>query len=132
MEEKPTTRAVRRGPEVCTLCGERMPPVHRTGRIPIYCSDACRKAAYEARRLRKPDAFTVKVVETTTTTEITHAVETCAAKVLDSPWETRKLLVELARRINRDEISKSEWITLSHGFDRLGEAMLARIQRNNP
>lgn len=31
------------------------------------------------------------------------------------------MLVELARRINRDDISRSDWITLSHGFERLGE-----------
>lgn len=52
------TRKVRRGPVTCTQCGGRMPPVQPTGRIPIYCSGRCRKTAYEARRLRKPDAKT--------------------------------------------------------------------------
>ena len=130
MEEKPTPRVVRRGPENCTQCGGRMPPVQPTGRIPIYCSDRCRKAAYEARRLRKPDAFAVKVIETTTTTEITHPIEACASNVLGSPWETRKLLVELARRINRGEIQDVEWITLGHGFDRLSEALASRRQHH--
>ena len=128
MEEKPTQRVVRRGPENCAQCGGRMPPVQPTGRIPIYCSDRCRKAAYEARRLRKPDAFAVKVIETTRTTEITHPVEACASNVLASPWETRKLLVELARRINRGEVQDVEWIALGHGFDRLSEALASRRQ----
>lgn len=129
MDEKPVTRKVRRGPETCTHCGGRMPPVQPTGRIPIYCSDRCRKAAYEARRLRKPDAFSVKVVETSTTTEVLHPTEVCVQNVLASPWETRQLLVELARRINRDQVTEAEWITLQHAFDRLSEALIGRIQR---
>jgi len=129
MDAKPATRTVRRGPQTCTQCGGSMPPIQPTGRIPIYCSDACRKAAYEARRLRKPDAFTVKVVETSTTTEIRHPIETCVDNVLASPWEVRKMLIELARKINRDEFTEADWIALEYGFDRLSEALIGRIQR---
>lgn len=129
MNGEPTTQKVRRGPETCTQCRGPMPPVQPTGRIPIYCSDRCRKAAYEDRRLRKPDAFSVKVVETTTTTEVRHPIETCVDNVLASSWEVRKLLVELARRINRDQFSETDWIALEYGFDRLSEALMGRIQR---
>lgn len=64
MATEPRTLTVRTGPGECTACSGPMPPIKPTGRIPIYCSGACRKAAYEARRLRKSDAFAVKVVET--------------------------------------------------------------------
>ncbi|GAC1385883.1 MAG: hypothetical protein NVSMB48_23690 [Marmoricola sp.] len=106
-----------------------MPPVKATGRIPIYCSDACRKAAYEARRLRKPQAFTVKVVETKTTVEELHSAETCANRLLESAWNVRALLVELARRIDRDGFSDTDWIALGYGFDRLDEALGALVRR---
>lgn len=125
----PAKRTVRTGPKRCVQCEGPMPPVKSTGRIPIYCSDACRKAAYEARRLRKPAAFAVKVVETRTTVEELHSAETCAKKVLESAWNVRALLVELARRIDRDDFSDTDWIALGYGFDQLDGALRELVGR---
>jgi hypothetical protein len=47
----------------CQYCGGPMPASATTGRRRVYCSAACRKAAYEMRRARKPDATRVKLVD---------------------------------------------------------------------
>ena len=37
----------------CARCGSALPAAAATGRPRVYCSPACRKAAYEDRRARK-------------------------------------------------------------------------------
>ena len=50
-------------PTKCARCGSKLKDVKPTGRPRIYCSPACRKAAYEDRRAHRDGAVKVQVVE---------------------------------------------------------------------
>lgn len=50
-------------PTKCARCGGKLKDVKPTGRPRIYCSPACRKAAYEDRRAHRDGAVQVQVVE---------------------------------------------------------------------
>lgn len=65
-----------------------MPPAqsHRAGPGPLL--RACRKAAHDARRARKPAAFETRVVVHETVLE--HGLDDCVARVLASTAACRK------------------------------------------
>ena len=50
-------------PTTCARCGTKLKEVKTTGRPRLYCSPACRKAAYEDRRAHRDGAVKVQVVE---------------------------------------------------------------------
>ena len=50
-------------PTKCARCGSKLKDVKPTGRPRIYCSPACRKAAYEDRRAHRDGAVKVQVVK---------------------------------------------------------------------
>jgi len=50
-------------PTTCARCGARLAELKATGRPRVYCSSACRKAAYEDRRAHRDGAVKVQVVE---------------------------------------------------------------------
>jgi len=73
--------------EACPRCGG---PVHWSGRgrRARWCSQACRRAAYEERRAAATGAIAVRVVERETTREPTPTE--CVARVLTSPGRAEK------------------------------------------
>ncbi len=77
----------------CAFCAGPMPPPAGTGRPAVFCSGACRKAAHEARRTARPDAFTVKVVDRVVVQS--HDLPGCVAQVIVSPAACRHILVAL-------------------------------------
>jgi hypothetical protein len=89
-----------------------MPPDPGTGRRRVYCTPACRKAAYEDRRAKKPGAVQVKlvdrlVVETVETTRVIdrgHTISQCLDTVADSPRAAANLPGSLTARIKNDEV----------------------------
>lgn len=50
-------------PTTCARCGTKLREVKHTGRPRLYCSPACRKAAYEDRRAHRDGAVKVQIVE---------------------------------------------------------------------
>ena len=75
--------------ESCPRCGG---PVHWSGRgrRARWCSQACRRAAYEERRAAATGAIAVRVVQRETTREPSPAE--CVARVLTSPRACREVL----------------------------------------
>ncbi|MFT4298472.1 MAG: hypothetical protein QM597_02390 [Aeromicrobium sp.] len=75
-------------PTKCARCGSKLKDVKPTGRPRIYCSPACRKAAYENRRARRDGAAKVQVVERVVTDvrerriEVPHPRIDCIKSVL--------------------------------------------------
>jgi hypothetical protein len=73
-------------PTRCARCGGRLANPKTTGRPRLYCSPACRKAAYEDRRAKKDGAIKVQVIErVVTTTEVReepHFLDECMYAVL--------------------------------------------------
>lgn len=78
----------------CPRCGREVQrkPI---GRPPIWCSQACRRAAYEERRAAARGAIAVEVVERIETLE--HPIGTCVDRTLASPAGCRRVVYELAR-----------------------------------
>lgn len=110
IRQKTTTRRILQ--TLCARCGRLLPTAAATGRPRVYCGPACRKAAYEDRRARKPEAFQVRIVERTVveTVEITRTVTNVVLGVsglaragtlqLDGKWQpAARALAELNRAI---------------------------------
>ena len=75
-----------------------MPPPASRGRTRIWCSERCKKAAYEARRSSHGDSISVKVVERVVVQE--HDVNECVRRVQASPVATRHVLYEVVRLVD--------------------------------
>lgn len=75
-------------PSTCARCGAQLDHPKTTGRPRLYCSAACRKAAYEDRRAKRDGAVTIQVVEKLVTeirerpVEVPHPPARCLSTVL--------------------------------------------------
>ena len=100
----------------CQHCGGPMPAGKATGRRAVYCTPACRKAAYEKRRARKPDATIVKVVDRVvietheTVIDKGHDIGTCQFRVAQSPRACTLIVQHLAGLARKQELlDNNEW-----------------------
>lgn len=109
-----------------------MPPGKPTGRTRLYCSPACRKAAYEERRARKPDATIVKVVDRVvvehheTVIDKGHDIGTCQFRVAQSPRACTLIvqhLVGMAR--NNELLEDPKWQPTVRAIEDLFNAITA-------
>jgi endogenous inhibitor of DNA gyrase (YacG/DUF329 family) len=91
---------------VCPRCGSPV-PVRATGRPARWCSQRCRRAAYEERRAADAGAIAVEVVETVTTTE--HGLDECVRRVQASPVAMRKVLTHLTKLLAEDGLRDPKW-----------------------
>jgi endogenous inhibitor of DNA gyrase (YacG/DUF329 family) len=91
---------------VCPRCGDPI-PVRTMGRPARWCSQRCRRAAYEERRAAAAGAIAVEVVETVTTTE--HGLDECVRRVQASPVAARKVLTHLTKVMAEDGLRDSKW-----------------------
>jgi endogenous inhibitor of DNA gyrase (YacG/DUF329 family) len=91
---------------VCPRC-ENPIPVRATGRPARWCSQRCRRAAYEERRAAATGAIAVEVVETVTTTE--HELDECVRRVQASPVAARKVLTHLTKLLAEDGLRDPRW-----------------------
>jgi endogenous inhibitor of DNA gyrase (YacG/DUF329 family) len=91
---------------VCPRCGGPI-PVRATGRPASWCSQRCRRAAYEERRAAAAGAIAVDVVETITTTE--HGLDECVRRVQASPVAVRKVLTHLTKLLAEDGLRDPKW-----------------------
>lgn len=85
--KRPTHCAHCREPFLLALCSR--------GRTRVYCSDSCRKAAFEARRSKREGAVEVRVVERVVTRE--HDIRECVRRVEASPVAVRNVIYEVVR-----------------------------------
>ena len=106
----------------CVNCGGPMPAPLGRGRPAVYCTGACRKAAHEARRTGKPDAFEVKIVEREIVVE--HDLTECVNRVIASPAACRRVLHALVNLSLdgplRDDPKWDSTLTAAHS---LGDAL---------
>lgn len=88
-------------PTTCARCGARLAELKATGRPRVYCSSACRKAAYEDRRAHRDGAVKVQVVEKVVTEvrerriEVPHPRSDCIRAVFDDD----DILVDVIRAL---------------------------------
>lgn len=90
----------------CPRCGSPV-PVRATGRPARWCSQRCRRAAYEERRATSAGAIAIEVVETVTTIE--HGLDECVGRVQASPVAIRKVLTHLTKLLAQDGLRDPRW-----------------------
>jgi hypothetical protein len=101
-----------------------MPPEDRpTGRPPIWCSQACRRAAYEERRAAARGAIAVELVDRVETRE--HPIGTCVDRTIDTPTGCRRVVYELARLARDGTLARDpKWATTYTAVHALIDAVL--------
>jgi hypothetical protein len=85
-----------------------MPKPRSTGRPATWCSDRCKRAAYEERRAAATGAIAVKIVERVIEKDA-HDVSDCADRVMASPVACRRVLDHLAELARTDQLSDPKW-----------------------
>jgi hypothetical protein len=95
-----------------------MPPTGR-GRPRVWCSQRCRRAAYEERRAAASGAIAVKVVEVAPRVPV-HGLDQCVREVINSSTACRRVLDALALTAARGELtSDPRWDATIRALARL-------------
>lgn len=123
-------------PTKCARCGGKLQDVKPTGRPRVYCTPACRKAAYEDRRAHRVGAVKVQVVEKIVTEvrecriEVPHPRSDCVKAVLANDDDMRAViwtLTTLVRDVSRKEYDPGQpkfgW--LKHHAEALVHALVS-------
>lgn len=124
-------------PTTCARCGAKLKEVRPTGRPRLYCSPACRKAAYEDRRAHRDGAVKVQVVEKLVTevrerrVEVPHPRSDCINAVLADDdlmvlviWTLTALVQDGSRRAY--DADQPRFKSLAHHARVLHQALLER------
>lgn len=124
-------------PTKCARCGNKLHDVKPTGRPRVYCTPACRKAAYEDRRAHRDGAVQVQVVERRVTEvrereiAIPHPRSDCVKAVLADDDEMLAVIWTLSALV-QDRTRKAydpdqpRFKRLSRHVERLCEALRER------
>jgi len=93
------------------------------GRPAKWCSQACRRAAYEERRAAASGAIAVELVEVVNRVEArTHGIGTCVDTVLESPAACRRVLNDLAVKVSDGSLEDDpKWASTLSAVHRLAE-----------
>ena len=106
-------------PTTCARCCTKLKEVKSTGRPRLYCSPACRKAAYEDRRAHRDGAVKVQVVEKLVTEvrerriEVPHPRSECIDAVL----------------YDNDDLVEAMWVLVDNVADENYEALSPALAR---
>lgn len=124
-------------PTKCARCGGKLQDVKPTGRPRVYCTPACRKAAYEDRRAHRDGAVKVQIVERRVTEVREREIETphprsdCVKAVLADEnemlaviWTLTVLVQDHTRRAFDPD--QELFSALLHHVEKLRDALLER------
>lgn len=119
----------------CPRCSSPiLPNPGGRGRPRVWCSQACRRAAYEERRVAASGAIAKEVVVKLVEPSWEETIE----RVLRSPKACRQVLHALCQRLATDELSVSPWNEVSGELWKLNDEWatqwrrLASARRNSP
>lgn len=121
----------------CVRCGRPLVTAS-TGRPRVYCTPACRKAAYEDRRAGRAEAVKVQlvdrvIVQTIERVErVQHPRAECVTLVLADPALTRRVLMGLSSQVNSQRITPADKVfwDLVTSVDYLTEALARAANRH--
>ena len=102
-----------------------MPQPRSTGCPATWCSDRCKRAAYEERRAAANGAIAVRIVERVIEQD-PHDVSACAERVMASPVACRRVLDHLAELARTDQLSDPKWESTLRSLTRLIVALTPR------
>ena len=130
-------------PTTCARCGTKLKEVKLTGRPRLYCTPACRKAAYEDRRAHRDGAVKVQVVEKLVTevrerrSEVPHPRSDCIKAVLADDdlmvsviWTLTALVRDRTRKAYDPD--QPRFRKLSHHVQALHAALVERATASAP
>lgn len=98
---------------VCPRCGSAV-PVSGRGRPRVWCSQVCRRAAYEARRAAREDDQPVQVIHIRTAPPV--GMDEHVQAVLASPAACRRVVHELGRRAQTGVLADPKWSGVGQAF----------------
>jgi ribosomal protein L40E len=114
--QKTTIRRV--NSTLCIRCGATLPPAAGTGRPRVFCGPGCRKAAYDDRRSRKPEAFRIRIVDRAVVETVEtirnvyegHDIAECVRRVCGSPRAVTNVVTALSGLIqSRTVLIDGKW-----------------------
>jgi len=113
----------------CPRCGRAVDWAGR-GRRPLWCSQACRRAAYEERRASASGAIAVRVVEREKVIERVRTesreptAQDCVKRVLESPRACREVMNGLAAEASQGRLHSGAHTATVAAIERLVQAMI--------
>lgn len=117
------------GRRTCPRCGR--PVSHKaTGRPATWCSQVCRRAAYEERRAAASGAVALQVLDRVDTVE--HDLTECMHRVAASPSACRRVLQALTKHARDGVLTKDpKWDSTVTALRTLNEVLYAptHVQR---
>ena len=137
IRQKTTIRRIL--PTQCIRCGASLPAPATTGRPRVYCGPGCRKAAYDDRRARKPEAFQIRVVEriavetveTISTVDEGHDLIECLRRVCASPRAVTNVLSALSGVVRSGTLRlDGKWAPVVRAITELNRAILDASERD--
>jgi hypothetical protein len=102
-----------------------MPSQRPTGRPATWCSDQCKRAAYEERRAAANGAIAVKIVDRVIERDA-HGINDCANRVMDSPVACRRVLDHLAELARSGDLRDPKWDATVRSLTKLIAAVTPR------
>lgn len=92
----------------CPRCGGAMPPPRPTGRPATWCSDRCKRAAYEERRAAANGAIAVTIIEKVVVQDA-HDLHGCTNRVMESSVACRRVVDHLAILAREGRLTDPKW-----------------------
>ena len=109
----------------CPRCGDALPK-RGTGRPPKWCSQRCRRAAYEERRAAARGVVAIELVRPVMPVK-EHDVSECVARVAGSPTACRRVLHAMAKVArDNDLLTDPKWQSAIDAFRGLADALYRR------
>lgn len=103
----------------CPRCSSPIPPnLNGRGRPRVWCSQACRRAAYEERRAAANGAIATKVV----VQRVEPTWDDTMTRVLGSPVACHRLLTQLTRRLEAGQLEQAQWDAVRRALRTLAAA----------
>lgn len=119
------------GADRCPRCGQHITRKEE-GRPPIWCSQTCRRAAYEERRAAASGAIAVRVVDRVVVRNLPHDTGDCIAAVVTSPEASSVVITVLGRfLIGEDWVSSPRWKPAVEALATLAESVV-RVGLHGP
>jgi len=113
----------------CPRCGRPVEWAGR-GRRPLWCSQVCRRAAYEERRAARSGAIAVRVVEREKVTERVRiqlrepTLAECVERVLASPRACREVVNGLTAQAVHGHLGSGAHTATVAAIERLVQALI--------
>jgi hypothetical protein len=111
--------------DACPRCGAPLPQRER-GRPPKWCSQKCRRAAYEERRAADAGVLAIEFVRPAETSR-EHDLGECVSRVATSPTACRRVLQAMTLLARDGQLAGDpKWEPVVEAVGRFADALVQR------